>query len=281
MALYQTVTSPSVDSHQTHREGHPEAVTVHPWTVSAFKIENLFEAAYTATVNAIADYAGGNPVMPKDYYTFNPTGEIYDRYFYRDPFSLNSFLISADVRNTSSPGVPILPMRVRMRISRLNLGEEKWNYAVDYENNGGNLASVLPKICTIWAYSPHTTELYTNLFAAIENRGYQVKDCAQAFTYGDFLYVDLMVLLADAKSRNAGKTAFCEIVKHDRVNYLLLGDGYVDNRWRLGFFTSGATTSSGGGDGGGGGGGCDVGGWGIALLCPAFLLRFTPVFKKR
>ncbi|MCL2010105.1 MAG: hypothetical protein FWG71_06110 [Synergistaceae bacterium] len=271
MSLYDSVDDPS-------------------WTVSAFRVENNFESPGNATEKEIAQHAkgGSSVVMPADDYPFE--GVEY-RYFGAEAFDSNSFIISADATGVANnPGeVALLPMRVRMRISRLDIAG-RWNNVINAEN-GGNLAAALPNICTIWLYSQNTNELYANLFDALKNRGKKVEDCIQAFTYTengqDYLYVDFMVLLADAESRNSGKTAFVQVVEHDTVQYIYIGDGNVDGEWTLGFFVTAETSGGGGGGGGdktGGGSGCGVG-WGIgmALLClPLFLrTRKTPNYDDR
>ena len=234
------------------------------------------ESPYDSTRRELAGYAGGNPVMPETY-TLEP---ITHRTFYPEAFYSNSFMIATKVppELADSGEVPVLPMRVRMRISRRDLPAGRWHDAVSAENVG-RLAAELPNICTIWVYSENADDLYANLFTALSNRGRKVEDCVQAFTHNDYLYVDFIVLMADAVSRNTGRTAFIQVVEHNRDQYIYIGDGRVDDEWTLGFFVTPPETSGGGGGGGGSSSGsssgCDIGGWGIgiAFLSLSLFLR--------
>ena len=112
-----------------------------------------------------------------------------------------------------------------------------------------------------------------NLFSAIGNRGADLKECVRAFIHNDCLYLDLILLMADAKSPKAQYTAYCEIVKDDGVPYVLLGDGAADGKWNLSFYVAaaGANPQPGYPESGDkrpsreeGGGGCSA--WGFPLI---------------
>lgn len=249
------------------------------WTVTAFHMR--LDAPHDTTVRALAGHIGGNPVMPEANHSFNDW--ITNHHFRADAFASNSFMISAEVppELVDHGEVAILPARVRMRISRNDL-PGRWNHILNAEN-AGILAAVLPDICTIWVRSYHTPELDLNLFSALMGRGYRVEQLFEAFTHDDFLYVDFMVILADAVSQTTGRTAFCHVVVHDNTPFILLGDGSIDGEWTLGFFIDSRVGEDGGvggggtgGDTSGGGSGCNVGilGLGMALLlCLSLFLR--------
>jgi len=250
-----------------------------PWTVKAF---NMTFADVVRnddnTAKEIEKHAGGNPVMPVSY---SLTG-VTDHYYKADAF--NSFMISADVPAglVGSDDVAVLPLHVRMRISRREAPiVGRW----DEIANADNVVAAFSNICTIWVRSPNTAEQDMNLFTTLKNRGYSPERCVQAFTYGDTLYVDFIVLLADAVSQNAGKTAFCQVIEDDKVPYILIGDGKVDNVLTLGFYVdlngdapvlgpsdpnAGKPPSDNKSDGGGG---CNAGAAGLLVLTAALYMR--------
>ena len=250
------------------------------WAVNAFnlQIENSPHRAFHA---AIRRHTGGYPAIVPASYNFS-SQSVTARYFKAEAFRSNSFMISANVPDalSAAPETPILPMRVRMRISRFDI-PGRWNDALRLEREGV-LAANLHTICTIRLYSQAAGELYANLFEALQNRAreanrhenYFMENSIQAFTYGDFLYVDFMVLLADAESQTAGKTAFVQVVSHDTVYYILIGDGSIDDAWRLGFLATAAETPSSSGNDGDGGGGCNS--LGVAL----FALAVIPALRR-
>ena len=118
------------------------------------------------------------------------------------------------------------------------------------------------------------------------------------------LYLDFIVLIADATSINPNKTAYIEVFRDDGVPYILIGDGNVDGNWQLEFFVDATgenpdtdTRESQDiiptpvypdpdddytpfipGSGGGGGGGCNSGMMALALLLPVLGFAFN---KKR
>ena len=212
------------------------------------------------------------------------------KYHYFNSSAFNSFMISAEAPQVLEANeVALLPMRVRMRISRHEAPlVGRWEEIVNAENDG-DLAAKLANFVTIWVYSPHTAEREMNLFTSLRNRGYTTEKCFQAFTNGDFLYVDFMVLLADAVSKEAGKTAFCYVVEDDKVPYILIGDGNVDGAWTLGFYVtapdekpgSGDKPESGGKPDDSGGGGCDIGSLGMVLALLGSLLLIKTIRNRR
>ena len=266
--------------------GSPVGASSSPWTVGAFnmKFADVASNDYN-TAKEIAGYAGGNPVMPAAGYAF---AGVADQYIKADAF--NSFIISADVPAglVGSGDVAVLPLRVRMRISRREAPlVGRW----DEIANAENVVTAFSQACAIWIRSPnHTVDPDVNLFTALRDRGYSAERCIQAFTYNDFLYLDFIVLLADAVSQNVGYKGFFQVVEDDNVPYILIGDGGVDNAWTLGFYAAVAGSDytppppplpPTPGPGGGGGGGCDIGSLGVALLCLLFLLGFDPSNKKQ
>jgi len=261
------------------------------WAADAFNLR-FDNSPFGDFQGAVRQHTGGEPIMLPQGYSFN-TRLMNDDYFRAEAFRTNSFTISADVPPEllgvgagSARRVPVLPMHVRLRISRYDI-PEKWNEVIEAENNPSrNLVTELPKICTIQVYSQNTGELYANLFEALRNRSleadrhenYYMENSIQAFTHNNFLYVDFMVLLADAVSQNVGKTAFIQVVTHDTVNYILIGDGNVDDRWTIGFCVTAAGVMTppprrGVNRGMGGGGGCDIWGWGMAFALAALFSR--------
>ncbi len=81
-------------------------------------------------------------------------------------------------------------------------------------------------------------ELDTNLFTAIDNKGngFGAGDCVRAYIHDNYLYLDFIVIIADAESPKEGRTAFIDVITDDGVPYVLIGDGAVDMRWDLKFY---------------------------------------------
>ncbi|MDR1648853.1 MAG: hypothetical protein LBR71_01210, partial [Synergistaceae bacterium] len=210
--------------------GQPERGTV-PWTASAFRM-TFTDVANKDTEVEIEGYAGGRPVMPDSSYAFAGAGDVYI-----NSGALSAFTLAADVPEgllAASDDVALLPVRARLRVPRgKSLIAGIWN---DLENagleNSESVLDVLARTCAIWVRSPNTMEKDMNLFTANS----APRRCVQAFTYKDFLYIDFIALVADAKSRKSGYSAFCEVVEDDGVPYILLGDGKADGVWTLSFF---------------------------------------------
>jgi hypothetical protein len=250
-----------------------------PWTTTAFHMVFADVADNNEnTMREISAYVSGRPVMPPLEYAFEGAGDIYIK---ADAF--NSFVLSTDVPDglvVSSDDIALLPVHVRLRVSRKEaplVGE--WEKL----ENAESVIDEFAKTCAIWVRSPNAAEKDLNLFTTLSNRNYGVSQCVQAFTYEDFLYLDFIALVADAKSRNAdkNKTAFCEVVEDDKVPYILLGDGEIDEAWTLSFFVDRTGESPivgpenpGGNGGSGGGSGCSVGLLAFAIpLLPALLRK--------
>ncbi|MDR1875869.1 MAG: hypothetical protein LBQ90_12755 [Synergistaceae bacterium] len=250
-----------------------------PWSVTPFRMTFADVAEnQNNTADEIAEYTGGRPVMPD--VSFDFSAEAGDRYIRADAF--NSFEIDSAVSFDlpTSDDVALLPVHVRLRISRREpLLVGRWSEIEDADSVIGAFAG----ICAVWVRSEAAAELDMNLFTTLRNRGYSVEKCVQAFTYNDFLYLDFIVLLADAVSQNAGKTAFCQVVEDDGVPYILIGDGSVDGSWRLSFYVAAAGESPSDPDptlpgqqgSSGGGGGCD----GLSLTA-AGLLPFAALLLR-
>ena len=201
---------------------------------------------------------------------------VSDRYIKADAF--NSFMISTDVPAglLGSNDIALLPVHIRLRVSRLEspiVGI--WKDLADADS----VLNTLANTCAVWVRSDNTAERDMNLFTTLRNRGVSIEKCLQAFTYEDFLYIDFVVLLADAVSQNSGKTAFCQVVEDDKIPYILIGDGAVDNAWNLTFYVAPTgsnptpepkpdpTPSE------GGGGGCNSGFSAAIMVLGIFLTR--------
>jgi hypothetical protein len=242
------------------------------------------------TAREIRNFAGGTPVMPETYTLsgVKVKDAVGDDYIKANAF--NAFVISADVPSepvgpaaqADENEVALLPLRVRLRVARRNSPiTENWDTIANADMDGGSVLEEFAQTCAIWVRSPHTRERDTNLFTALYNREYAAKRLISAFASDDYLYLDFIVLVADAKSQKAGYTAFCEVVEDDGVPYILIGDGQVDGKWTLSFYIdktgSNPIWSPDNGNtntGGGGGGGCwTAGGLGaFGLLAPLFCL---------
>ena len=248
--------------------------TTSPWTVGGFNMTFADVVQNSSNTAAeIAAFAGGNPVMPPVGYVL--TG-VSDRYIKADAF--NSFMISTDVPAglLGSNDIALLPVHIRLRVSRLEspiVGI--WKDLADADS----VLNTLANTCAVWVRSDNTAERDMNLFTTLRNRGVSIEKCLQAFTYEDFLYIDFVVLLADAVSQNSGKTAFCQVVEDDKIPYILIGDGAVDNAWNLTFYVAPTgsnptpepkpdpTPSE------GGGGGCNSGFSAAIMVLGIFLTR--------
>ncbi|MDR2175931.1 MAG: hypothetical protein LBO82_08380 [Synergistaceae bacterium] len=269
--------------------GRPVRGTV-PWTATAFHMAFADVAENNEnTVRELSRALGGRPVMPDPAYTFDGAADTYIK---ADAF--NAFAVSADVPAgliVSSDDIALLPVHVRLRVSRKEspiVG--RWEEL----ENAESVIDEFAKTCAVWVRSPNAAEKDINLFAALSDRGYGVSRCVQAFTYEDFLYIDFIAFAADAKSRNAGKTALLEVVEDDGIPYILLGDGAIDGVWTLSFFAGQAGGApivepdpdpdpkkpDGGDSGGGGGGGCSAGLLFPALLTLPVLLRGRVRLRK-
>jgi hypothetical protein len=223
VAYGATISAPSVASDDA------------PWSVRGFEMTFADVARNEQnTSDDIAQHTGGRSVMPARGYSLS-NAEVTNAYFKADAF--NSFMISADVPPglVGSDDVALLPVRLRLRVSRRESPiVSRWEELA----NADSVIDALANVCAVWVRSPNAAEQDMNLFTTLRNRGYGVEKCVQAFTHGDFLYLDFIVLMADAVSQNEGKTAFCQVVEDDSVPYILLGDGRVDERWTLGFYVA-------------------------------------------
>ncbi len=200
----------------------------------------------------------------------------------------------------TSIDIPLQPIAVRMRIPRQNqLIVNRWN-EMDNASSSLELFNIFARYGTVFVRSESTGERDADLFYAINNKGSNLgvgaSDCVRAFLYNDALYLDFIVIMADGKSRNAGRTAYVEIFKDDNVPYILIGDGTEDGKWDLTFYIGAATggnsnsnggnsnTSQGGtsGDNGvkaessGGGGGCNS----LGIILGAAFAVITMMKKK-
>ncbi|MDR3265888.1 MAG: hypothetical protein LBT15_07755 [Synergistaceae bacterium] len=214
-----------------------------PWTVTAFDMTfaDVMQNGEN-TADEIAKHAGGQPVMPGASFDLSGVSTQYIRADAFNAFTVSSLNVtvsgdvtSDDVVSDAPADVPLLPLRVRLRVSRREAPlVGRWNDIV----NADSVIDAFASVCAVWIRSDAAAERDMNLFTTLRNRGYGVDRCVQAFTYGDFLYLDFIVLLADAVSQNTGKTAFCQVVEDDGVPYILIGDGRVDGKWNLSFFVA-------------------------------------------
>jgi hypothetical protein len=265
----------------------PTNPTAPPWAVTAFSmtfVDVVDNAEKTET--EIAQYIGGKPSMPiGGGYTL---AGITDSYIKADAF--NALAVSADVSSlqVASEDVALLPVHLRLRVSRKEAPlVGRWNDIV----NADSVIDAFSNLCAVWVRSPNAGEQDMNLFTTLRNRGYSVEKCVQAFTYEDFLYLDFVVLMADAVSQNTGKTAFCQVVEDDKVPYILIGDGKMDGVLNLSFYVAqtgdnpnpnpnpnpspNPNPNPGPNPSQSGGGGCQgFGAWGFMLPLPLFFFLF-------
>ena len=154
----------------------------------------------------------------------------------------------------TSLDIPLQPIAVRMRIPRQNqLIVNRWN-EMDNASNSLELFNIFARYGTVLVRSESTGERDADLFYAINNKGSDLgvsaSDCVRAFLYDDALYLDFIVVMADGKSRNAGRTAYVEIFEDDSVPYILIGDGTEDGKWDLTFYVGAATGGNSNSNGG-------------------------------
>lgn len=196
--------------------------------------------------------------------------------------------------------IPIQPLSIRMRVPRQNqLVIDHW---AEFENaaNSEALFNAFARYCAVWLRVDTNTanEGYTNFFTAINNKGANIgagiSDCFKAFIYEDELYLDFIVMLADGKSTQDGKTAYVELFRDDGVPYILIGDGKENGVWDMTFYISAQgnnpstrddeeqnnnnnNNTNNSSEGGGGGGGCDSGLLGmlgtLIIACAALKLK--------
>lgn len=139
--------------------------------------------------------------------------------------------------------IAIQPVSIRFKISRQNsLLASRWE-SLNSATTSSQLFNQFANFATVWVRSAATKEQDANLFTAINNKGANVaaitaNDCVNAFILDDYLYLDFIVLIADATSRNTNKTAFIEVFRDDGVPYILIGDGNVDGKWELEFYVA-------------------------------------------
>ena len=176
----------------------------------------------TNTERELTLLMGKFPVMPRGGYGF---GGVSDKYIKAE--ALNSFEIaslipaglvsmnreivsrdaSGDIVSRDVPAqIAVLPVQIRLCIPRqeqLLVGH--WE---DLEQaTEAQLLKRFARFGTVWVRSEQTNERDMNLFSAIGNRGADLKECVRAFIHDDCLYLDLIVLMADAKSPKAQYTA--------------------------------------------------------------------------
>ncbi len=164
-----------------------------------------------------------------------------------EPPTTSSFKVADDevTYNTDASGKAALqPISVRMKIPRKSqLLESIWP-ELEAADDDRSLFNIFARYGTVWVRSAATREYDTNLFTAIDTKGssagVSASDCVRAFIYNDngedYLYLDFIVIISDAKSKNSGRTAFIEVFTDDEVPYILIGDGLMNKRWELSFY---------------------------------------------
>lgn len=203
--------------------------------------------------------------------------------------------------------IAVQPVAVRLKISRQSsLLVNRWD-SLNESMTSSELFNRFSSFAAVWVRSAATREQDTNLFTAINNKGANVNssaitasECFNAFISSNDLYLDFIVLIADATSINTNKTAYIEVFRDDRVPYILIGDGNVDGNWQLEFFVDATGENPGTREsdditptptpvnsddndlpfvpvsgGGGGGGGCNSGMIALALLLPVLGFAIT------
>jgi hypothetical protein len=247
-----------------------------PWTVTAFHMTFADVTGDGNTEREISGFVGGRPIMPPEAYSFTEAADDNSV----PAGTLNAFTLSADVPEVpaaSSNDAALLPIHVRLRLSRRDVGIQEWEALESAENALGKFAETR----TIRVHSPKAPEKGDlNLLQAA---GGAAGRCVQAFTHGDFLYIDFIVLVADAKSRKGGnETAFCEVVEDGGIPYILIGDGESDGKWVLSFYIGPAGSDPNDDPGtpanGDSGGGCSAGLLPFVFVLPA--LPVLPRFRK-
>ena len=158
----------------------------------------------------------------------------------------SSFVAASDPsndRNThSSDRVALLPVKVRLKIRKdSQLLENHWE-ELDRAGSSRELFNKFASFGTIWVRSDATNEKDANLFSAIAGNkgGYSGADCISAFTDDNNLYLDFIVIVADAVSAKNGSTAFIAMIEDDGVPYIFIGDVAVDKKWDLTFYVDAA-----------------------------------------
>ena len=199
---------------------------------------------------------------------------------------------SAADTTTVSAEIALQPLSIRMRIPRTNqLVIDHWS-EFESATSSRALFNAFARYGTVWLRSDYTEEKDRNLFSAIdEAEGAAAVDCVRAFIFEDALYLDFIVILADAKSQKPGGGAFLRIFHDDGIPYVLIGDGNENGEWDMTFYVAATgdnptprnstpslnpetnTNNTSSGDSGGGGG-CDLGLLGIvSVLALAGILR--------
>lgn len=258
----------------------------------------------TNTERELTLLMGKPPVMSRAGYAFDGVADKYIKADALNAFEIDSLVpaglvsmdtevlsrdASGDVVSRDVPAqIALLPVQIRLCIPRQEqLLVGRWD-ELDRADEG-QLLDRFAQFGTIWVRSSATNEFDMNLLSALGNRGVAPRDCVRAFIHDDCLYLDFIVLLADAKSPKAKYTAFCEVVKDDGVPYILLGDGAADGKWNLSFYVAATgpnpqpgypeSSDRRPGKKEEGGGGCNA--WGIALPAIAGLALASILRRRR
>ena len=159
-----------------------------------------------------------------------------------EPPAGGAFIAAYDPNNDhsthSSDRVALLPVKIRLKIPRASTFLETHWQDLENASDSRELFNRFANFGAVWVRSDAARELDTNLFTAIDNKGngFGAGDCVRAYIHDNYLYLDFIVIIADAESPKEGRTAFIDVITDDGVPYVLIGDGAVDMRWDLKFY---------------------------------------------
>ncbi len=138
--------------------------------------------------------------------------------------------------------IAVQPVKIRFKLSRRDgLIGDHWDELESASKNGtGELLNKFSDFASIWFRSAATDRKFASLFTSMSRRGVSYEDCLNAFIYGDDLYLDFIVFLADSdwSHQEANKTAYINFFSDDDNRYILVGDGKIDGVWDLGVFVA-------------------------------------------
>ena len=138
--------------------------------------------------------------------------------------------------------IAVQPVKIRFKLSRRDgLIGDHWDELESASKNGtGNLLNKFSEFASIWFRSAATDRKFASLFTSMSRRGVSYEDCVNAFLYGDDLYLDFIVFIADSdwSHQEANKTAYINFFSDDNNRYILVGDGKIDKTWDLGVFVA-------------------------------------------
>ena len=213
--------------------------TVQPYGVY---INSSAQNAFSVSHDVARDDTGANPLLLGNRVSYDII-PIYGEPVINESGDIGSPDVIGEYYTTDRSGnMAVQPIKIRFKIPRetqmlTNMWEE-----LDAAENSDVLFDIFTREATIWVRSSATWEYDADLLKAINSKGsalgVSARDCVSAFIFDDYLYLDFMVFMADAVSKNTNKTAFVEIFKDDGVPYVLIGDGKIDRRFELTFYVA-------------------------------------------